>query len=187
MTEPSLSEKLVAIHEALGGDDLPHAFGGAIALAYYGEPRTTVDVDCNVFVPAEAALDRVERALSPLGVDFQRLDRRRVFEDGFARAPWGRNPVDLFFSYDPFHDAMEAGIRRVPFGDVFIPILGPEHLVVCKALFDRPKDWIDIPQVLVGVEGFDADEVRRWLDAMVGSDDQRRTHFDDVVREVLGR
>ncbi len=186
MTEPSLSEKLVAIHEALDGGELPHAFGGAIALAYYGEPRVTVDVDCNVFIPAEA-LDRVERVLSPLGIDFGHLERRRVVEDGSARVPWGRNPVDLFFSYDPLHDAMKAGVRRVPFGDVLIPILGPEHLVVCKAMFDRPKDWLDIPQVLVGVEGFDANEVRRWLNAIVGSDDQRYAHFDAVAHDMLCR
>jgi hypothetical protein len=186
MSEPSLSEKLVAIHLALDQDDLPHAFGGAIALAYYGEPRVTIDVDCNVFVSAEE-LVRVAGVLSPLGIDFGRLEPRGVVEDGLARVPWGRNPVDLFFSYDPFHDAMQAAVRRVPFGDVFIPILGPEHLVVCKAMFDRPKDWLDIPQVLVGVEGFDANDVRRWLDAMVGSDDQRRVHFDELAHEMLGR
>ena len=186
MTEPSLSEKLVAIHEAFDRDGLQHAFGGAIALAFYGEPRVTIDVDCNVFAPAEE-LDRVERVLSPLGIDFGQLERRRVVEDGLARVPWGRTPVDLFFSYDPFHDAMQAGIRRVPFGEVFIPILGPEHLVVCKAMFDRPKDWLDIPQVLVGVEDFDVDEVRRWLDAMVGSDDQRWERFDALARSMLNR
>jgi len=186
MTAPSLSEKLVAIHDALDGDQLPHAFGGAIALAYYGEPRTTVDVDCNVFAPADV-LDRVERVLSPLGIDFGGLEPRCVVEAGLARGHWGRNPVDLFFSYDPFHDAMQAAARRVPFGDVFIPILGPEHLVVCKAMFDRPKDWLDIPQVLVGVEGFDANEVRRWLDAMAGSDDERRERFHELARTMLDR
>jgi hypothetical protein len=186
VTEPSLADKVVAIHDAFERAHLPHAFGGAIALAYYGEPRTTVDVDCNVFAPAEA-LDRVEDLLRPLGVDFERLDRRSVVEDGFARVAWGRNPIDLFFSHDPFHDAMEAALRRVPFGDTMIPILAPEHLVACKALFDRPKDWLDIPQVLVGAEGFGADEVCRWLDAIVGSDDQRRVRFDALAREMLGR
>jgi len=186
MTEPSLAEKLVAIDHALDRGQLPHAFGGAIALAYYGEPRVTIDVDCNVFASAEV-LDRVERVLSPLGIDFETLDPGRVLEDGFARVSWGRNPVDLFFSYDPFHDAMQAAVRRVPFGDVLIPILGPEHLVVCKAMFDRPKDWLDIPQVLIGVEGFDADEVRRWLDAMAASDDQRRDRFHGLANEMLGR
>jgi len=186
MREPSLGEKLVAVHGALERDDVLHAFGGAIALAYYGEPRTTVDIDCNVFIPADA-LAHVERALRPLGVEFAQLDPQEVLEDGFARVPWGRTPVDLFFSYDPLHDAMRAGTRRVPFDDVLLPILGPEHLVVCKTIFDRPKDWLDIPQVLVGVEGFDAREVRRWLDSMVGSDDLRRVHFDELAYELLGR
>jgi hypothetical protein len=49
----SLPEKVVAIDRAL--DDVPHAFGGALALAYYAEPRATVDIDLNVFVPVADA------------------------------------------------------------------------------------------------------------------------------------
>jgi hypothetical protein len=185
VSEPSLPDKLVAVDDALERNNVPHAFGGAIALAYYGEPRVTVDLDCNVFVPTED-LDTIERALAPLGIDFS-SDRARFVTESQLRAMWGRNPIDLFFSYDPFHDAMQAAARRVPFGDVLIPILGPEHLVVCKATFDRPKDWLDIPQVLVGVEGFDPDEVRRWLDSIVGPADQRRVRFDELAHRLLGR
>ena len=36
----------------------------------------------------------------------------------------------------------------VRFGPVDIPILAPEHLIVCKAVFDRPKDWLDIEEML---------------------------------------
>ena len=32
---------------------IPHAFGGALALAYYAEPRATIDIDLNVFVPPD--------------------------------------------------------------------------------------------------------------------------------------
>ena len=32
---------------------IPHAIGGALALAYYAEPRATIDIDLNVFVPPE--------------------------------------------------------------------------------------------------------------------------------------
>jgi hypothetical protein len=49
----SLPEKIVAIDEALA--EIPHAFGGALALAYYAEPRATVDIDINVFIPATEA------------------------------------------------------------------------------------------------------------------------------------
>ena len=185
MSEPSLPDKLVAVDDALERHDVPHAFGGAIALAYYGEPRVTVDLDCNVFVTTDD-LDTIEGALVPLGIDFA-FDRARFVSESQFRAMWGRNPIDLFFSYDPFHDAMRAATRRVPFGDVLIPILGPEHLVVCKVTFDRPKDWLDIPQVLVGVEAFDPSEVRRWLDAIVGPDDKRRMRFDALAHQLLGR
>ena len=45
-------EKIVAIEGALALADIPHAFGGANALAYYGTPRATADIDLNVFVPS---------------------------------------------------------------------------------------------------------------------------------------
>ena len=49
MTTPSLPEKVVAIHERLARAKTAHAFGDALALAYYAEPRATGDIDLNVF------------------------------------------------------------------------------------------------------------------------------------------
>src|SRR5659263_502227 len=43
MTEPSLPDKVVALDRALDDASIDHAFGGALALAYYAEPRSTVD------------------------------------------------------------------------------------------------------------------------------------------------
>lgn len=52
MTEPGLADKLVAVHRSLDTAAVPHAFGGALALAYCtAEPRATMDLDVNVFVP----------------------------------------------------------------------------------------------------------------------------------------
>lgn len=46
-----LAQRLLAVHDALDAAELPHAFGGAIALAYCTEePRGTRDLDVNVFV-----------------------------------------------------------------------------------------------------------------------------------------
>ena len=182
---PSLPDKVSAIHHALREAKIPHAIGGALALAYYAEPRATIDVDINVFVSTERWPEICE-TLAPLGINVE-VEVKDLNRDGQVRLWWDRNPVDLFFSYDPFHDAMRRDARKVPFNDETIPILSPEHLAVCKAMFDRPKDWLDIPQVLVGVEGFDASEVRRWLDATVGSNDLRCVHFDELAYELLGR
>jgi hypothetical protein len=187
MRAPALDEKVVLLDSALREASVPHAFGGALALAYYAEPRATRDVDVNVFVPADAA-STVLDALVGLGV---RADRRRALpeirRDGQTRLAWGSNPVDLFFSYDPFHDACRSGVRSVPFGDVDIPILGPEHLVVCKAVFDRRKDWLDIEQVLFVLAGeLDLGEVRRWVNAIVGPADPRLARLEAAITTILG-
>jgi hypothetical protein len=175
---PSLPNKVIAIHRALAEAKVPHAIGGALALAYYAEPRTTIDVDVNVFVPT-ARWPEVRDALAPLGVDVD-VDEEALDRDGQVRIWWDRNPVDLFFSYDPFHDEMRRSARKVPFADETILILSPEHLAVCKAMFDRPKDWIDIEQILVATDPVDLGEIETWLERMVGSDNRRMERLAEV-------
>jgi len=170
--QPSLPEKVIAIHESLADNKFPHALGGALALAYYADPRATIDIDINVFVPTERWRDVVE-ALTEIGVSADRLDPSTLERDGQCRLWWGDNAVDLFFAYDPIHDEMRGESRRVPFGEVTIPILSPEHLAVCKAMFDRQKDWIDIEQMLIAGDDLDLDTIEKWLVRMVGDSDHR--------------
>jgi hypothetical protein len=150
----------------------PHAFGGALALAYYAEPRATIDIDLNVFL-APADYGRVAGVLARLGVS-DGPDASIVERDGQCRLWWRRTPIDLFFAYDPLHEAMRGAIRTEPFADTTIPILAPEHLLVCKAIFNRPKDWLDIEQIAVTVEDLDAAEILGWLERILGADDPRR-------------
>jgi hypothetical protein len=179
----SLPDKVVSIDRSLVAAKVPHAIGGAIALAYYAEPRATIDVDVNVFVPTDR-WPAVREALATLGIDVD-ADEAALERDGQVRLWWDRNPVDLFFSYDPFHDEMEGAIRRVPFADTRIPILGPEHLTICKAVFDRPKDWLDIEAILVVTEPLDVATIESWLARMVGPDDPRVTKLHQLVARLV--
>jgi len=180
--DTSLPDKVVAIERALAAAKLPHALGGAIALVYYTEPRATVDVEINVFVPTDR-WPEVRVALEKIGVDAS-ADESALARDGQVRLWWGRNAVDLFFSYDPFHYEMESAIRRVPFGDVRIPILAPEHLAICKAIFDRPKDWLDLEAMLAFTEPLDVDAIRSWLTRMVGPEDERLKKLDALAARL---
>jgi len=174
MTEPSLAEKVLELHRALTNNRISHAFGGALALAYYAEPRGTVDVDLNVFLsPSQHA--RVERALAPLGVNPSR-NLQAVVRDGQVRVRWGRTPIDIFYAYDPFHAAMRRAAREVSFGDATILVLSPEHLAVCKALFNRPRDWVDIESLLATLTSFDVRVALHWMRRFVGRDDARTRH-----------
>lgn len=179
MSEVSLPEKIVAIHEQLSRTGTPHAFGGALALAYYAEPRATIDIDMNLFV-SPSSYSEIEHQLAKIGVG-DGTDPEIVERDGQCRLQWGHTPIDLFFAYDAFHEAMRRAVRSEPFGQTRIPILAPEHLLVCKAIFNRPKDWLDIEQMLVCVEDLDIEEIRGWLDRIVGADDPRRERFDRLV------
>lgn len=181
---PSLPDKVTAIHLALEQAKVPHAIGGALALAYYAEPRATIDVDINVFVHTDQ-WPAIRDALAPLGVDVE-ADEEELDRDGQVRLWWDRNPVDLFFSYDPFHDEMRRSARKVPFNGATISILGPEHLAVCKAMFDRPKDWLDIEQMLVATSPLDLEEIKGWLERMVGKDNPRMTRLKEIESSLSG-
>jgi hypothetical protein len=184
VSEPSLPEKIVTIHGRLDSAGIAHAFGGALALAYYAEPRATDDIDLNLFVTT-AAFASVAEALTPLGIAGE-VNHRALEREGQCRLAWGRTPLDLFFAYDEIHRAMQEGQRLVPFGEDPLPILAPEHLVVCKAIFDRPKDWLDIEQVLVCADDLDAAAIRGWLGRIVGTEDPRSQRLDQMIDALLG-
>lgn len=177
MTEPSLPEKVLAIDGALRA--IPHAFGGALALAYHAEPRSTVDIDVNVFVPT----DRSGDVLEPLGALGVELDTAAdaIEQTGQARVMWGPTPIDLFFAYDRFHDAAARASVEVPFADGTIRVLSPEHLTVCKAVFDRPKDWVDIQAMIDQGTAIEAAEVLRWVGRIAGDDDARYDRIAAVL------
>src|SRR5436305_7760219 len=110
----TLAEKLVELHRALSRARLPHAFGGAIALAYMTrDPRGTNDIDVNVFVPATQAAHAL--AALPEGIEQPPATEDVIARDGQIRLWWEGTPVDLFFNYAPVHDEAARNRRTVPF------------------------------------------------------------------------
>ena len=176
-----LDEKIVAISRALGRAGLPHAFGGALALAYYATPRATHDVDLNLFVPSSGA-PAVVAALEPLGVIFREVDLRRIERDGQSRVFWEHTPLDLFFSYDPLHDSCLERRRSVSFGGDDLYVLSPEDLAIFKVIFDRGKDWQDLAEMIfAGGGSMDWDYVREWLSRILPGGDPRRERLEGLI------
>ncbi len=163
-----LVEKLFAIHEALQTKSLPHAFGGAIALAYcVEEPRGTRDLDVNIF-SASTDASRVLAAL-PGGVKVGREDIAAVERDGQTRLFWDGVPIDVFLNNLPLHDAVSSGVVWVPLAGRQIPVLDCASLTVFKSLFNRTKDWADIEAVAMATPE-DIESAARTLSELVGED-----------------
>ena len=184
MTSLLLDEKVLALEAALAKAGIAHAFGGAIALAYYATPRGTVDIDLNVFVGTDQAA-RVFDVIEPLGVDTAGASESSELRDrGQIRLHWEHTPLDLFFAYDPLHESCLERIASVPFGDgAAIPILSAEDLAIFKAIFDRPKDWRDIRELLFALaERFDVDYTQRWLQRILAHDDPRLQQLEELLR-----
>ncbi len=177
----TLVQKVLALSEALTAAGVDHAFGGAIALAYCTEdPRGTRDVDVNAFVPASEP--RPVLAALPPGVTVLPDTADIISREGQVRLWWDDTPVDLFLDYAPLHAQAARGARDVPFADRQIRVLGPVELVLFKALFDRPKDWVDLDALLL-VRGPDLDlgEIDRWTAHLLPTGDKRLVRFAALV------
>jgi len=180
----TLAGRLLAIHESLDANGIEHAFGGAIALAYWTlDPRGTSDIDVNLFAPVERCEPALE-ALPPEIVHDQG-SIETIRREGQVRLWWEETPIDLFFDYTELHADAARHRRTVPFAGSRIPILGPVELAIFKAMFDRTRDWADIEAMLVA-ESLDVDAVREYLVDMVGADDDRLSRLGDAVRRAEG-
>ncbi len=180
----SLVEAIVTLEAALDAADVPHAFGGALALAFHiEEPRGTRDIDVNIFM-APAEVERVFAAL-PDGVARTDADADRVRRDGQVRVFWDDTPLDLFFTTHAFHDLARVRVDRVPFAGITIPVLGATELVVFKAFFDRTKDWADI-EAIADAGTADLHAAIGWLVDLLGGDDPRVERLRALVRRDSG-
>lgn len=175
----TLGEKILALHERLAAGAIPHAVGGAIALAYaVDQARATHDVDLNIFL----SVDHVDEVLSalPPGVRVRPEDAEVLRRDGQVRLRWDDNPVDVFLSTVPIHDVAAGRIRFVPFERGSIPIVSATDLTVFKALYGRAKDWVDI-EAMRDAGTVDGPEALRWVADMLGTDSAQYRRLFEII------
>lgn len=166
-----LVARILALHHALDAAGLPHAFGGALALAWCTEQaRGTIDIDINIFVPT-TTFDCALKGLPP-DIQIKQADRQTLKRDGQVRLWWDKTPVDLFLNNTPFHAGLLARIRYETFAGVSLPFLSCQDLAVFKAFFNRTKDWADL-EAMHAASTLDVQYVIAILCEYLGGDDER--------------
>ena len=175
-----LVDKVVEIHKALTDAELPHAFGGALALAWcIGYPRATADVDVNVFI-AESDAEQLRGAL-PTGVAISASDLAQLADEGQARLWWDDTPVDVFLNSTPLHERAAGRARWETFGQTRMPFLSCLDTAIFKAFFNRTKDWSDLEE-MHKAGTLDARSVREVLASALGDGDERVRTIDRLAK-----
>ncbi len=183
--DDSVTAVVARLRDALEASGVTYAFGGAIALAAWSEPRATADVDIILWVDPEAEIDRAIEIVKSAGVDIdERAAKAGARDRGMFAGVAGAIRVDVFVPSIPFYE--EAARRRVRTRIEGAPawVHSAEVLAVFKMLFFRPKDLIDIERMLA-VRGSDFDRafVRAALVEML-EEDERITKWDGMCEPV---
>ena len=171
---------LVARLETAG---VPCAIGGAHALGVWGVPRGTKDVDLNAFVTE----DRYEAVLDVLEQAGCHVDRAKCLERARAGSvvvvTKDTYHVDVFFPSIPFDWVSRDRVRSVHHEGRPVPVLAPEAIAIYKLLFFRPKDLVDLANLVSATRGsLDTAWVRAQLVDMLGPDSDRVEEWDKIVR-----
>ncbi len=168
----SLSQVVFDLDDTLVDNGIRYAIGGALALAQYADPRVTSDVDVTVGT-AHASADALVGLFGGLGwqptTDPNEgppvAGTRFVMEGEVAK-------IDVFFSFDDYHDLVLANAVRRPFLHQGVrrdlPVLAADDLAVMKLSFNRPKDWTDLDAMLDAGTVLDAEYITRHLVAFKG-------------------
>ena len=167
----SLAEKIVQLHHALQKEDIPHAFGGALALAWCTErARGTIDIDLNIFVDASHAAATF-RALPP-EVKWSEEDITKTGDEGQIRLWWDTTPIDIFLNTLKLHEHMARRCRWEDFAGSAVPFLSCQDVAVLKVFFNRTKDWADLEE-MQKAGTLDMRAVSAYIIEYLGADDER--------------
>jgi hypothetical protein len=171
----TLPKKIVLLHRALDAAEIPHAFGGALALAWCTQrARGTIDIDLNVFVDMTRATEVLQAF--PKGVAWSAEDQAVIERDGQTRLWWDTTPVDVFVNTTDFHTQIARRSRVEQFEGEKIPFLSCSDLAVFKAFFNRTKDRADLEE-MAAAGTLDVDRVVGVLTRYLGPADDRITRL----------
>jgi Nucleotidyl transferase of unknown function (DUF2204) len=161
-TDDALTRALAALSGWLGAAGVPYAVIGGVAVSLQASPRYTQDVDAVVWLE-DAGWPALVAAAADFGI------RPRI-DDVLAFAAQSRVlllshdggvPVDVSCGALPFERELVQSASVLDVGGIDIRVARPEHLLVLKAIADRPRDHADIDSLLRAHPDLDRAAARR--------------------------
>ena len=160
-----LLRSIVALQERLRDADIPSIVIGGIAVATWGEPRVTRDVDLKVLLERDDA-DRLLAVLAPEYVSLLPDPRQLLQKQAmiFVQDVRGTR-LDLLLADTPYDVvAIQRGRNVELQPGVGVRLCSPEDLVIYKLISTRLRDHEDA-QGVIRRQGHDLDDkyILDWL------------------------
>jgi len=161
----NLLQSIVALQQRLSNAGIPSVVIGGVAVAAWGEPRVTRDVDLKVQLERGDA----DRLLTVLAPDYVSLlpDPRQALQKQamiFVQDTLGTR-LDLLLADTPYDVvAIQRGRDVELQPGVAVRVCSPEDLVIYKLISTRPRDHEDAQSVIRRQgSSLDDDYVLDWL------------------------
>jgi hypothetical protein len=161
----NLVQSIVALQQRLNDARIPTVVVGGVAVAAWGDPRVTRDVDLKVLLERDDA-DRLLAVLSP-GYTSLLPDPRQALKKQamvFVQDETGTR-LDLLLADTPYDVVAVQRGRDVELQPgMTVRLCSPEDLVIYKLISTRPRDHEDAQSVIRRQgSNLDDDYVLDWL------------------------
>lgn len=178
----NLTEKILKLHETLESANIPHGFGGALALAWCTQrARGTIDIDVNIFIETDQAQLLLDAM--PEEVTWASDDLALILREGQVRIWWEETPIDLFLNTLPLHKQMARRCRWESLGGASIPFLSCQDIGVLKVFFNRTKDWADLEE-MQSAGTLDFPLVTATIIEYLGANDERVLKLSSLIEST---
>jgi hypothetical protein len=175
---PELRQTLFRLAELLEAEGVVYMIVGALAVAMWGRPRATADVDVTLRVDTEhleALATRAERV--GLTIDHEWLEWQPLLRAHHRRLTGPGAVVDLMRARDAHEDEALERRRYLPIDQRPLPFVAPDDLILMKLKAGRPRDFEDAMSVLIAQ--------RETIDDRYMFDWSRRLGLADELSYVL--
>jgi hypothetical protein len=173
------------ISRDLAGAGVPHAVSGAVAMAAHGYVRSTLDHDILVVAPA-LPLPAVFAIVRAHGFEGDDRALIQALRDRFVAA-LRRGPISVEIPVPvlPYHRrVLDRAIRR-RVGEIDVPFVSVEDLVVRRMLWHRTKDLPDIQAPLATSATLDDSYIRSIRHDLLPDGDPRHAEIAEWIRRFV--
>ncbi len=147
MSITQLEKTIIDIAEFLKKQKIPYMIIGGIANLFWGEPRTTLDIDVTVKIKDENVPEFVNKIKGKFHVLVSEPEKF-ISKTRVLPVEAENLTIDIIFATLPYE---ERAIRRAVIRKVAktkVNICSLEDLIVHKIISERPKDIEDVKKIL---------------------------------------